>query len=408
VAPGRRPSPLARLPFSVAPALSAIGLLIVGGLSLALLTGSLPTIPGGGDGGDGGPIRTATPSNVVVTDPRTDVPGSLLYVKAGNIWLQSGARSRQLTDGGRDAMPTWSPDGQWIYFIRIAREEGRWPSGGELRTYNLSVPSLVRMRPDGTGVVETLLTGRVERGSNRWSYFIRQPSIAPDGATAALITDGPDPTKSDVVLKLLDLAELSLSDPKLAQSQALGHQDPAWAPDGSALLFVKNAREGTRGTPSIVRYTLATKKSAALTGPGYISPAWSRDGRFVAATQTGSFGTDIVILDAGNGTELLRLTRDERSFDPVWSPAGDAVAFFRVERGVVDLYLLPLEGTAPNWTIGEPLALTVSAGLDAGSRPAWFIPADQLPPPTPTPAPTPGAGSASPAANPAASPTTSP
>ena len=34
----------------------------------------------------------------------------------------------------------------------------------------------------------------------------------------------------------------------------------------------------------------------------------------------------------------------------VWSPAGDAVAFFRVEHGVVDLYLVPLEGTAPAWT----------------------------------------------------------
>ena len=62
----------------------------------------------------------------------------------------------------------------------------------------------------------------------------------------------------------------------------------------------------------------------------------------------------------------------------------DSVAFFRVEHGVVDLYLVPLTGTGPDWTAGEPIALTISAGLDAASRPAWFIPADQLPPlPTP-------------------------
>jgi hypothetical protein len=53
----------------------------------------------------------------------------------------------------------------------------------------------------------------------------------------------------------------------------------------------------------------------------------------------------------------------------------------------VDLYLIPLGGTAPNWEVGKPLALTISAGLDGSSRPAWFIPADQLPPlPTETPA----------------------
>jgi hypothetical protein len=59
-----------------------------------------------------------------------------------------------------------------------------------------------------------------------------------------------------------------------------------------------------------------------------------------------------------------------------------------VTHGLVDLYLVQLTGTGPGWTAEEPLALTVSAGLDAASRPTWFIPADQLPPlPTPTLAP---------------------
>ena len=40
----------------------------------------------------------------------------------------------------------------------------------------------------------------------------------------------------------------------------------------------------------------------------------------------------------------------------------DAIAFFRVQHGVVDLWVVPLEGTAPNWTVGEPFAITTSAG----------------------------------------------
>jgi hypothetical protein len=96
-----------------------------------------------------------------------------------------------------------------------------------------------------------------------------------------------------------------------------------------------------------------------------------------------------VILDATTGAELLRVTKDEGSFNPVWSPLEDAVAFFHVEHGVVDLYLVTLQGTPGAWTAADPLALTLGAGLTASSRPSWFIPADQLPPlPTPTPGPT--------------------
>jgi dipeptidyl aminopeptidase/acylaminoacyl peptidase len=214
--------------------------------------------------------------------------------------------------------------------------------------------------------------------------------ISPDGTTMAVISDGPDPTKSDIVLKFLDLAKKSLTDPKIAQTQALGHQDPAWSPDGTFVLYVRNAREGGRGTPAIYRYNVATGKSNALTGPGYTAPSWSRDGRYVAATRTSQFGTDVVILDGRTGVELLRVTRDESSFSPVWSPKGDALAYLHVEHGVVDLVQVTLKGTAPDWTAGEPLALTITAGLAADSRPAWFIPADQLPPlPTPTPVATP-------------------
>ena len=382
-----------RLPVDLAPALSAAGLLVIAIITLALF-GGLP----GGEGGPGGPFRTPTPSNVVVIDPRHDVPGSLLYVKEGNIWLQTGDAARQLLAGGTDAMPAWAPDGRSIYFVRTTAEEGRWPSAGETRTYNLQVPTLYRLNADGSGTPDELLTGRLRRNGSTWSYFIREPAVSPDGSQVAIVSDGPDPTRSDVVVKLLDPGTGELTDPRLGQTQALGHQDPAWSPDGRFLLYVRNAREGARGVPAIYRYNPANGRSLEITGGGYMDPSWSRDGRYIAATKTSNFGTDVVILDARTGVEQLLVTHDEQSFNPVWSPRGDAIAFFRVTHGVVDLHLVQLTGTAPTWTLGEPLALTISAGLDAASRAAWFIPADQLPPlPTDTPA-TPAAGS--PAANP--------
>ena len=398
--PPRRAAPVAggrRLPIDPAPALSLAGLLIIGAVSLGLLGGNLPTLPGNGNG-DGGPVRTPTPSNVIIVPPVPDIPGTFLYVKDGNIWTQTGGDARQLTDSGRgpeDAMPVWAPDGASIYFVRTEPELGTWLSAGELRQYNLQIPRLLRMAADGSGGPESLLRGRVESGSNVWSYFIREPTISPDGTRAAIITDGPDPTLQNPVVKFVELGTRTLVDPGLPEVQSLGHASPAWSPDGRFLLYVRNDREGTRGTPSIRRYNLANEQDRALTvaGAGYRTPAWSRDGRYVAATKTSAFGTDIVVLDQRNGAELLRLTNDEQSFNPVWSPMMDAIAFFKVQHGVVDLWVVKLEGTAPNWDLGEAFAMTTLAGLDAASRPAWFIPADQLPPlPTPTPEASPESG----------------
>src|SRR5690348_17607287 len=81
-----------RLALPIAPALSAVGLVVVAAISWVIIGGQLPVLPGsggpGGPSGPGGPVRTATPSNVVVVDPRTQVPGKLLYAKDGNIWVQ--------------------------------------------------------------------------------------------------------------------------------------------------------------------------------------------------------------------------------------------------------------------------------------------------------------------------------
>ena len=115
--PPRRGGSRPRVPFGgspllsyLGPALAVVGLLVIGSVSLGLINGELPALPGANP--SGGPIRTPTPSNVVVIDPRSNVPGSIVYVKAGNIWVQSGEHATQLTTGGQDSMPTWSPDGR--------------------------------------------------------------------------------------------------------------------------------------------------------------------------------------------------------------------------------------------------------------------------------------------------------
>jgi dipeptidyl aminopeptidase/acylaminoacyl peptidase len=401
--PIREPRSRGTAGLPIAALVSAAGLVVVAIVTLNLVGGNLSFVPTTGGGGNGEPgtssepvvVRTPTPSNVVVVptqEPGIEVPGTLVYVKAGNVWLQAEGEATQLTSAGRDSMPSFSEDGTSVYFVRTRDAKGRWSVNGQMRDYQLDVPTLMRVGVDG-GKEERLYDGLVNPpGVQRWSGFLRGPVESPNGRWVAMTTDLPDPSRSDVTLKLLNLRNGSVKDLRLDQKPPLGHQDPAWRPDGKLLAYVRNDRDGAKGAPRIFTWNADTAKTRPLSGPGYLHPAWSPDGRYLAATRTDAFGTDVVLLDARTGAELLRVTDDGKSWAPTWSPAGDQVAYLHVSGQVIDLRLAQLAGNAPAWTVADTVDLTTSAGLDGLSRPDWIVPADQLPAVTP------------PASEPAASP----
>lgn len=406
--PGRKdPYGLLSAGTPLAAILSIVGLVVIGILTLSLLNGSLPL--GGGSTGNrnAGPgatddpkvLRTPTPSNIVVVpteEPGLEIPGTLVYAKAGNVWLQAHGTATQLTDDGNDSMPSFSEDGSAVYFVRARNMEGAWLVDGQTRKYRMDVPSIMRI-PTAGGKATTILDGLVDPpGKLKWMGFIQGPVVSPDGTTIAMTSDLPDPSRSDVTLKLYNLDSQKISNPGLDQVAPLGHQDPAWRPDGKRLAYVRADRDGAKGASRIYVYAPDTKKARPVTGPGYLHPTYSPDGEYLAATRTSSFGTDVVILDAATGAEILKLTNDGDSWGPSWSRAGNQVAYLHVSGQVVDLRMVQLEGSAPTWTAGKTIDLTTNAGLDSVSRPDWFVPADQLPGPTVAPA-------ASPAGSPAAS-----
>ena len=392
---GGDPYGVGRVAPFLAPLLSTAGLLVVAFVTFVALTGQVPVVgtptTNGGDGGGGNvPVgRTPSPSAPPDVNPAIQVQGSLVYVKAGNLWIQSGNAARQLTDTGRDSQPTWSPDGSWVYFIETRETAGRFPAEGVLKHYDLRYPVLTRVHPDGTGR-EAVLSGLYKTGPGgayTWFWFILDPAVSPDGTRLAVVSDGPDPTQSDVVLQFVDLRTKRMVNASLPENPPLGHQDPAWRPDGTSILYVKNARSGTAGAPAIWRYDPTTKKTTPFTLGGYTAPAWSPDGRYVAAVRTTSLGTDVVLLDA-KGAELARVTTDGRSSGPAWSPDGRQLVFLRLSGVTVDLQLATLQRAANgDVSVVKTDPLTTFSGLDGNSRPAWWGPA-LSPPASPSPAPT--------------------
>jgi Tol biopolymer transport system component len=374
----------------ITPAIAAIALVLIGSLTAALVAGWTPPFSIGTKGPTGsGPVgvqvnATPAPSNVVVVDPKANIPGSLVYVKAGNVWIQTAGKATQLTKAGGTSSPSWSSDGKWIYYIETIPQEGYAPQGnsGPAR-FLMNVPTLARISPDGLTNV-ALFGGGYKTGPYNWFFWLIDPAVSPDGKTVALFSDAPDPTRSDVVLQFYNVATKKLTKPALAENPPYGHQDAAWRPDGKLVLYVQNGRDGQRGLPQIYAYNPATKRTAPLGAPGYMRPSWSPDGRWITATRQTPQGTDIAILNGRSGAEVLRITNDGSSWAPVWSPRGDAIAYLHIVGQIVDLKMAGLTGSAPTWTVTPLPDVTEYSGLDASSGASWYIPPDQLPA---TPAP---------------------
>jgi Tol biopolymer transport system component len=139
---------------------------------------------------------------------------------------------------------------------------------------------------------------------------------------------------------------------------------------------------------------MATKKNVRFSQAGYVEPLYSPDGRYLVATKTSTLGTEIVVLDARNANELLRVTSDGRSWGGAWSPDGTQIAFLHLVGATTDLQVATLaRGANGDLSVSKVEPLTEFSGLDPASRPAWWGP-------RPTPAPTP-TSSAGPSASPA-------
>ena len=75
------------------------------------------------------------------------------------------------------------------------------------------------------------------------------------------------------------------------------------------------------------------------------SPALSPDGRLVAVTATEGSNTDVWVYDITRGVRTRLSSAPERDFRPVWSPAGDEVAFSSNRAGNQDIFLRQADGS---------------------------------------------------------------
>ena len=405
----------------IAPLVATLGLLAITvgsvyGITLLAVPGAPGVDASNQPGASGGPFATPhigpnkTPNpTLIITPPPAERPtfsGTILFTRAGDIWAANGANLTQLTTKGTDSAPAWSPDGSKIYFIQTTEKSTDPPWSGS--HYTFYYPSIMSMNADGSNRAQ-IYNGLFKSGSGSWFSTILTPDVSPNGKTIVVASDGqyvPNNNNvqdfSPVVLYTVPAAGGKLQNMNVRNSNGLGHNDPAWSPDGTRLAFTFNGKNGATGAPRIGILSVGTKQLTLLK-KGYANPSWSPDMHYIAAELTQGNGPDVVVLDPATGAEVARLTNDGNSFNPVFSPNGDQIAYLKRNGLSVDLRVMTLDLTS-GITLSSDKPITDDGALAADSAPAWFIPQSERT--TPATGPSPAGSSAAPAES--TTPSTSP
>ncbi|MDD9381060.1 hypothetical protein M8Z33_31315 [Streptomyces sp. ZAF1911] len=248
----------------------------------------------------------------------------------------SGGTSVKLTHTPTvsDVMPSWSPDGKRVAFVRYGSGgaiDGIWTmtaTGGDLK----AVP--------GT------------KGAS-------DPAWSPDGKRIAYAK----PVGTQREIYVAGVAGTSAT--RLTHTAA-DDLHPTWSPDGKHLAF---NRADASGHSRVMRIQLSTLAETAVTPAGARdwTPDWSRGG-LIAFSRVDSSGYARIYLIRPDGTGVHRITGSRfNDKNPSWSPDGSRLVFTRGGADDADpehLFLVRADGTALT-----QLTKTASHDLEADWRP---------------------------------------
>jgi Tol biopolymer transport system component len=229
----------------------------------------------------------------------------------------------------------WSPDGS-----RLHVTASEYP-GAPLR------PAVVN--PDGSGftLFDTNTRKDLNLGCGGWS---------PDGTRLVLEGFGQRSATAGIYV-------VGLSDGSGITRLTHGHDIvPQYAPDGSAVIFQRAARDGPAAL-FVIGSDGSGLRRITPWGTAASAGSWSRDGHIVFAGPR-----DMLWTVRFDGTERTRVPVDlgGRVYQPRWSPDGTTIVFGLQVSGQTDIYTVHPDGSGltqlthtrdvdelwPDWSVG--------------------------------------------------------
>ena len=217
----------------------------------------------------------------------------------------------QLTTTADATMPTVSPDGQWIAFVR-----------GNNRTANIFLQGL----GDQTAVQLTRDMGAV-----------MSPAFAPDGAAIAFTNGNTG--------GIWTMGRMGGNIKKLSDR---GY-NPAWSPDGKRIAFSLERAWGNpyyrgRLRSPIVIVDVATGAETVVDVDDAVQPTWSPHGHRLAYWGSAEQAWREIFTVNPDGSDPVRITNDvDVDWNPVWSPDGEYLYFASTRGGPMAIWRVPMD-----------------------------------------------------------------
>jgi TolB protein len=290
-----------------------------------------------------------------------------------DIWLLDlrPRRLRNLTNHpGGDYRPAWSPDGQWIAFTTDRDSDGALAhTGADFAPRQAT--QIYRMRPDGSQT-ERLTQGERPVGGASWSpdggAIVFYEAESEDWQVLSRTFPGPAVSSQIVTLEIATgkrtelttgagrkLTPQALASGRIAYVRADSEEKPGlqerarnywsegirftdgsdgpagvftnvrWSADGRQMVFQRDVN----GKFPPVAKAFSRDPQFQLVRTGFF-PAYSPDGRQLACTSTpsGRVRTWLFIMDVDGAKQRVLFNDPNASaLAPMWSPAGDRIAF---------------------------------------------------------------------------------
>jgi TolB protein len=290
---------------------------------------------------------------VPVSAANEGLPGRILFIKDGDLWLLDANGPRALATGGSFTQPAWAPDGASLAYVY------RGTNFADIFTTDDQGQSQVRL----TNSQSTILD------NNDWNL---RPAFSPDGQLIAFVSDH---SSTLPTLQLMNAADGSgrhtVATPGLQEEDV---DTLAWSPDGSQLAMTVFNEPGPTQIALLPVSATSRQPGRVLTSMpgGALDPTWSPDGSWLAFAGHDGPAIEIYAVQP-DGSSVTRLTSDGLlARAPVWSPDGQHIAYLSNKSGYFEVFVIDVTADASGaLTASPPRQLTNDLQVDAASGLSW-------------------------------------